>query len=475
MSVSAPERPASDVGEQRREGPSVVLGLLLLAAFAATIGLGLANWAPSFARGGGTVLRGVAAWVVVGAAAAFTLAMVVPALLGTRSWRYSDASDRDERLDVLRGVAITFVAVNHINMPSLFQLVSQETVAPVSGAELFVALSGVVLGTVYRRRLQKIDLLGAAGALWQRAWKLYRTALLVVVTIFLVTLLPGIDGRVVTSFVDQSSGQTYGLYPNVERLLDYPVPGFVLRDILLLRVGPYQFNIIGLYVVLLLVTPLLLAALRRRLVLMLLVISGGLYALNFAYSVSVLGAQFETPFPLFTWQLLFVHGLVVGWYRERLLGWSTTAWGKALVVLAVLGSLLLALFSWNNPNLSNGFDVRLALLPDEVFLGIYQSWFLRPSLGLGRVLAVALLLITLYALLTAYWRPIRAVLGWFLIPLGQSTLYVYVLHVFFALVVANVPGIGGPNVLLNTAAHLAVLAMLWLMVRRRVLFSVIPR
>jgi len=207
----------------------------------------------------------------------------------------------------------------------------------------------------------------------------------------------------------------------------------------------------------------------------LLVISWGLYALNFAYSVSVLGAQFETPFPLFTWQLLFVHGLVVGWYRERLLGWSTTAWGKALVVLAVLGSLLLALFSWNNPNLSNGFDVRLALLPDEVFLGIYQSWFLRPSLGLGRVLAVALLLITLYALLTAYWRPIRAVLGWFLIPLGQSTLYVYVLHVFFALVVANVPGIGGPNVLLNTAAHLAVLAMLWLMVRRRVLFSVIPR
>jgi hypothetical protein len=478
MSVSAPDRPATSASGSAPDrqlgwplGPSLVI-LLGLAGVAA---LGVRGWAPPFAQGSGTVLQGAAAWTVVGAATGLTLLLVLVALLGTGSWRYNGATDRDERLDLVRGMAICFVVLNHINMPSLFQLVTQETLAPVSGAELFVALSGVVLGIVYRRRLDQIDLLSATGALWQRAGRLYKTSLLVVVTIFLVTLVPGVDGTVVKNFVDQRTGQNYGLYPNMERLLDYPVPGFVLRDILLLRLGPYQFNILGLYVVLLLVSPLLIAALRRRLVWLALLVSWGLYLLNTVYPVTVFGSQFEEPFPLLSWQLLFVHGMAAGWYWPRLLAWAGTGWGKAVIVLAVLVSLALAVFSWNNPFLSNGYDVRLALIPDAQFLALYEAWFLRPTLGPGRVLATGLLLVTLYALLTAYWRPLRAALGWFLVPLGQASLYVFVLQVFFALLVANVPGLGGANVLLNTAAHALVLATIWLMVRHRFLFSVIPR
>jgi hypothetical protein len=66
-------------------------------------------------------------------------------------------------------------------------------------------------------------------------------------------------------------------------------------------------------------------------------------------------------------------------------------------------------------------------------------------------------------------------MGWLLIPLGRAPLYVFTLQVFFALAVANVPGMGGSNVLLNTAGHATVLALVWLMVRHRFLFSVIPR
>ncbi len=326
-----------------------------------------------------------------------------------------------ERLDLVRGVAVVFVVLNHINMPSLFQLLTQETLGPVVGAELFVVLSGLVLGIVYRRRLQRIDLLGATGALWQRAGKLYKTSLLVVLTVFLVTLVPGIDGTVVRNFVDQRTGQAYGLYPNMERLLDYPVPGSVLRDILLLRLGPYQFNILGLYVVLMLVSPLLLAALRRRLWWVALLVSWALYLINTVNPVTVFASQVETPFPLLTWQVLFVHGMVAGWYWTRLLAFAGTVWGKALVVLAVLTSLALAVFSWSNPFLSHGYDARLGLLPDPQFLALYEAWFLRPTLGPGRVLATCLLFVTLYALLTAYWRPLRAALGWLLVPLGQAS------------------------------------------------------
>lgn len=476
MSIDAPDRLVADseVEAPRRTRP-VLLGLLVLGLALGTVVLGMTRWTPSFAADGGTVLRGRSAWTTAAVATALTLALVVGGFVGGRGRRYPEEAGRDQRIDLVRGLAIVFVVLNHINVPSLFQLLTQEAVGPVSGAELFVALSGVVLGMVYRRRLQKIDMVGATGALWQRAGKLYRTALLVVLVIFLATLLPGVDGRVVTTFVDQSTGQVYGLYPNVGHLLDYPVPGYVLRDVLLLRLGPYQFNIMGLYVVLLLVSPVLVAALRRRLVLVLLAVSWGLYAVNGLRELSLLHAQFETPFPLLTWQLLFVHGMAAGWYRETLLRWGRTWWGRTLVVLAVLGCLALALFSWGNPYLSNGYDVRLALLPDQQFLDLYREWFLRPTLGLGRVLAVALLMVTAYALLTAYWRPLNRAVGWFLVPLGQATLYVFVLHVFFALVVANVPGLGRGDVLLDTVAHAAVLGLLWLMVRRRFLYSVIAR
>lgn len=492
MSIDAPDRtsltgtgtgPAAATVVPRRAAAAAPPGpfvralpwtVALVVAVALTV-LGLVGWTPSFAAGDGTVLRGRSAWTVVAVVGVLTVALVVGGLVGPRGWRHPDADGRDERIDLVRGLAIVFVVLNHINVPSLFQLLTQEAVGPVSGAELFVALSGVVLGMVYRRRLETIDLVGAAGALWQRAFKLYRTALLVVLVIFLATLLPGVDGRVVTTFVDQSTGQVYGLYPNIGHLLDYPVPGWVLRDVLLLRLGPYQFNIMGLYVVLLAVSPLLVAALRRRLVAVLLLVSWSLYLLNGRAELSLLHAQFETPFPLLTWQLLFVHGLAAGWYRRALLRRAGTSWGRVVVVLAVLGCVAMAVLSWSNPYLSNGWDVRLALMGDQRFLDLYRDWFLRPTLGAGRVLAVALLLVTAYALLTAYWRPLRRAVGWFLVPLGQATLYVFVLHVFFALVFANVPGLDRGNVLLDTVAQGVVLVLLWQMVRRRFLFSVIPR
>jgi hypothetical protein len=451
---------------------SVLAAVAVAADLVALVALGR-RWAVATPEG--LVLSGTHAWTVSGVAAGLVVLLLLVGLGGRTSWHYPDGAGRDLRLDWVRGLAIVFVVLNHINIPSLFQLVTQETLGPVSGAELFVALSGVVIGMTYRTRSERTDLLAISGALWGRAFTLYRTALVVVLTIFLLTLLPGVDGRVVTTFSDQSTGQSYGLYPNIEHLLDYPVPGFVLRDIVLLRLGPYQFNIMGLYVVLLAFCPLLVVALRRRLVLLALAVSWGLYLLNSGSSATLLRSQFETPFPLLTWQLLFVHGVAVGWYRERLLGWARRWWGRCLVAVLVLGHLAMMFFSLNNPYLSNRYDVRLDLIPASRFLELYQAYFQRPTLGLGRLLDVALLLVTLYALLTAFWKPLAATFGWFLVPLGQATLYVFVLHVYFSLVVANVPGLGQGHVLVNTVAHAVVLALLWLMVKRRFLFSVVPR
>ena len=61
-----------------------------------------------------------------------------------------------------------------------------------------------------------------------------------------------------------------------------------------------------------------------------------------------------------------------------------------------------------NPYLSNAYDVRLGLLPDQSFYTLYNTWFVRPALGLGRAVDVGLMLVTLFALLTAFWKPIFA-------------------------------------------------------------------
>ena len=454
--------------DERASQPLIATGLVA----AVVVVLFLVERADPVPRG--TVLRGPAAWTVSGLVVLAGVGLLVHGLVRRTAWHYPEQAERDLRIDLLRGVAIVFVVLNHVQLPSLFQLASQETIGIVSGAELFVAMSGVVVGMVYRERLAQSDLVEVTATLLRRSWKLYCTALVVVLTVYVLTLLPGVDGRAVTT-VDAGAGEVVSTYPNLERLSDYPVPGFVIRDLLRLQLGPWQFNVMGLYVVLMLAAPLLLAALRRRLVLLVLASSWGMYAVSSVVGARVLPSQFEDPFPLLIWQVLFVTGLSVGWYRTTLLAFVRRPTGRALLVLVVLAHLGAVLLAASSSFLANGYDVRLDLVPAAVFDRAYADWFDRRTLGLGRLLEVWLVLAALYGFLTAYWRPVSRAVGWFLVPLGQASLYVFILHVFAALIVSNVPGLDGGSIAAGTLAHAVVLAALWMMVTRRVLFRIVPR
>ena len=87
-----------------------------------------------------------------------------------------------------------FVVVNHLGMTSLFQLLTQEAVGFVSGAELFVLFSGLVVGMVYGPRV-KDDFGTVVDLTSRRAGKLYVTALVVLVGVFLLSLLPVLPDR----------------------------------------------------------------------------------------------------------------------------------------------------------------------------------------------------------------------------------------------------------------------------------------
>lgn len=426
-------------------------------------------------------LTGAAAWTVGAALLILLLALwqVPRRVNAATSWGYADPSKRDSRVDLLRGLAIVFVVVNHLGMTSLFQILTQEAVGFVSGAELFVLFSGLVVGMVYGPRVKE-DFGTVVDLTSKRAGKLYLTALIVLVGVFLVSLLPIFRTEALTTFVDQGTGgaghdgagRTYDLYAGMESLFQFPVPPQVLPAILLLQFGPWQFNVMGLYVVLLLVSPLILWALNRGKALWVLAATLVLYAVGTTTRFRLLPSQFEDSFPLLVWQVLFVIGLVAGYHRRAIVAWlSARTW----LVAACTGlAFLFAFLSWGNPYLANGFDLRIAIIPDTVYRTLYDALFARTYLQPGRLLNVLVLVVAAYAFLTAYWKPVQRALGWFLIPLGQATLYVFIMHVVLIAVVANIPALQQENILLNTAAYAVVLALLWIMVRTRFLFRIIP-
>jgi hypothetical protein len=166
--------------------------------------------------------------------------------------------------------------------------------------------------------------------------------------------------------------------------------------------------------------------------------------------------------------------MVAGFYRRELLGWLRGARGRAVMAASLVLFVAFALYSWNDPWSDGWFDVRLTWLSEDTFYAAYLPYFGRDFLGIGRLLNTVVVIVVLYGLLTRCWKPIARTFGWFLIPIGQVSLYVFIVQVYFALIVANIPLFNAGHVAINTMGHTLVLLAIWLMVRTRFLFGVIP-
>jgi hypothetical protein len=392
-----------------------------------------------------------------------------------------DGPRRDTRIDVLRGLAVVFVVVNHVDVPSLFHLLSQEAIGPISGAEMFVALSGVVVGMAYRSRALRSVRGEALEPLWRRARLLYVVTLAVVALAWLVQFVPGLNGRVLTTWDEVNADGTvtsWDLYAGIADGTTWPIPGAVLGEFLTLQLGPPQFNVMGLYVVLLLVAPVVLAYLKRGRTAAVLAVSLALYVVYQVSGTTVLTAVYESPFPLLAWQVLFVLGLAAGWHREFLVSRARTAAGGAVLGVSAVFFVVGLFLTWNNPWRpwsDESLRFSLGIIPEDAFAALYSAAFERSPLAPGRLAFVVVALITLYAALTVLRRPVERFVAPVLAPFGRATLYVFVLQVFLVALVASLPLPESGSVLWGTLIHATLLTGLWFMVRHRVLFRFIPR
>ena len=403
-----------------------------------------------------------------------------PAHARSSSWHYQDhglTTTRDLRIDFMRGFVFLLLFTAHFDYFSWLALIGWERLGVVSSAETFIILAGVVTGAVYSKRLRRQGLGAIIPALFSRAWTLYKISFVVAASIALLRLIPGLHTEALTRFTDPVTGLSYSLYPLAEKGFMYN-----LLHILFLKAGPHQFQVVGLYVVLFLLTPVIFWAIERGKVQTLLVLSWLGYVSNYFLpetqpgiaEIRLTGAQFEFAFPLLAWQLLFVHGVVAGYYRQEVLGFFASAPGRVLVGVCVLLSLVLAFFSLNHPLDKLPDWATLSVIPPPVFDAWYQRFFLKYNLGPGRLLNNFVLLVSVYALLTVAWRPIHRALGWLFIPLGQESMYVFFVHIYLILLIANtgLPQLG--NAWINTAIHLGMLMLCWIMVKKKFLFHWAP-
>jgi hypothetical protein len=382
-----------------------------------------------------------------------------------RDWQYGEKSSRDLRIDWLRGLAMTCVIVDHSRLSSLLSWFSYERFWTVTAAEVFVVLSGAVLGMVYGPKLNRGHWTTVVRRLGRRAVTLYVAFLAVTVSVVLLGVT-GIDVQSLTTWDDRVNGFVEFLNPQT-------LDAAAWRDILLMRASPWPFQIVGLYVWLVAAAVPCLLALRFAGWRPLLAVSWILYLWYRIAPHAVTTGQFETSFPLLVWQLLFVHGIALGYFRNEL-GLFVARLPRFVPLAAYGASAAFIAFAFCNPWTEGPGVLRLGLVSPERFTALYSDYFTLSDLGIGRLLNLAVALPVGYAALSALWRVARP-FGTVFITLGQQSLGAFVLHVYAILVIAHMSPENGiwTNTLVQLTAILAIAALLNLV--RRLFASEKPR
>lgn len=392
-------------------------------------------------------------------------------LAKSTSWRYAIAGVRDLRIDFMRGIALVMMVVAHTEVMSVFNIFSWERFGLTTGAEGFVILSGFMLGMLNRARLQKVVLLTVSWGLYLRAWKIYRVNIIIIVSFILLAYIPHINIFEVTHFTDRFSGERWSLYPVTPQIKET-----WFNIILYLQIGPHQTQILGLYIFLLLFSPLFLGMLQKGNVWWLLGASLLVYGLWQRWPLRLTPSEFEFAFPLLAWQFIFVLGMASGWYKAELISFARTPAGKVVVVALVIVALILGFIAQNHTNPFMPPALLMHVIPPDSFNTFYHTWAAKNGLGPVRVLNDIALMVTVYLVLTYCWTPLNRLLGWFLIPLGQHSLYTFILHVYVVLLVSQFItfDLWRHAWIENTLVHAAALGILWLMAKYNVAARWIP-
>ncbi|HKQ71004.1 MAG TPA: OpgC domain-containing protein [Polyangiaceae bacterium] len=367
-----------------------------------------------------------------------------------RSWRYVPTSRRDLRLDLLRGICIAIVLVDHVGGWSPLYYLTGGARFFVTAAEGFVCISGVVFGGVYWPIAEKAGM----RSVWRKALK--RAAMLYVVAI--VSSLVLLAGAVVTHL-------PVALFHDAGE-----VGNAVLKILLFRRIFRFVM-ILTLYSLLTAAAPLGIWLLHRRLPA---VLAAGSLCLYTAFQLFPDGLDGPLPqnylFHPAAYQALFFLSMIVGYHGDELRIRFTPQRRRG--VLLASGIALAALLALHR---TDGGIIAFALptSPEVWMENVFGREFLRP----GRLVAAGVVFTFLFLVVDYAWKPIERAAGWFFLRLGKRSLYCYVVHIPTAAIANHIAARwihGSHSGIGNFIAQLVVLAVVWALVRFEFLTWLLP-
>jgi fucose 4-O-acetylase-like acetyltransferase len=308
----------------------------------------------------------------------------------------------------LRGFFLFVIIIDHIELyPGFFDFFAGRGRLWVSAAEGFFFISGLLVGYIYRRKLAK-----GFRFIWTKMWK--RAAMLYGVSIVLTLLFT------VAAIGFGRPDIKYGLPATI----DWPK---LIVDTLTLRYSFGWADFLPHYVIFMLWAPLSFFLLMKRLWWLLLLLMAGIWLVR--------GQNFEMA-----WQILFMGGMMVGYYWQSLIGW-TARWPKRRQIVVRRGIYVLAgvtfIMSYLSVFVLSELNAQLAALPGWL-ASITQQWdtlntatwpfFEKWTLEPGRIIVFGLWFMAGYLFLSRHYKAIPRFIEQAFVLLGQNSLFVYGLH-----------------------------------------------
>ncbi len=360
-------------------------------------------------------------------------------------------------LDQLRGLCLAVISIDHLILfPSLLEVMTGRGLLWVSAAEGFFFISGLLVGLVRGRQAGRKGLTYARHKLWTRAAQLYAATVLLTITYTVLATL--LDAK--------------GIAGSKGGLIEFGDPVSLLINSASLMYSYGWNDFLAYYVVYLLLAPVAIWLLL-----------GGRWRWVLGLSVAAWVAPWlvHLPFPQgLRWQAYFFTGLTAGFYYDDLRRWwhnrpkrQRQKLAKASVITAV-GGLAISFTITILPLWFSGYhNLPLDVLRAIEGTPVYRLLFEANRTGLLRLPFFFAVFGAGYMLFQHYQIWIMRHLNWLLEPLGANSLYVYIWQGAFAFAI---PFLMLPkNVLMNSIVPIAVILALWALVKRRVLFGIIPR
>lgn len=242
---------------------------------------------------------------------------------------------RDARIDIIRGLALLFIFVNHMPgnvvagwLPHNFGFSD--------AADAFVVLAGVSATLAYGATIERRGLAIGALGLGARIWTLY----IAHIAVFVIVC------GVVSAAVTRTQNPLYIEAINIQPF--FADTAAALVDALTLRYQPFYLDILPLYIVLLALFPVIYLAARISPILTLAASAAvwqGALVLGLNLPNVGSGGWFFNPF---AWQFVFAIGVVIG--RAVQTGVAAPAWrGLDAAAIAFLAFALVAKTASGNP------------------------------------------------------------------------------------------------------------------------------